>query len=136
MSPAMICLPATPVERARELIGTKFRLHGRDVVHGLDCVGLIARVYGWQERAPFGYSLRGENVEQWVAMLDDLATRRTDPLSAGDIVLLCAGPMQYHLGIWSGSGLIHADASVRRVVETSGALRWPIVGSWFKSQDS
>lgn len=136
MSPETTCSPDTPVEHARALIGTKFRLHGRDVVHGLDCVGLIARVYGWQDRAPFGYSLRGENGEQWVEMLDALAARRADPLSAGDIVLLCAGPMQYHLGIWSGSGLIHADAGVRRVVETPGALRWPVVGAWFKSQDS
>ena len=136
MFQGMTCSPVTPVEVARALIGTKFRLHGRDADHGVDCVGLIAIVFGWQASAPVGYSLRGGSAPQWVNRLDDLAIRRTGPSCEGDILLLRAGSMQYHLGIWSGSGLIHADAGVRRVVETPGALRWPILGSWFKSQES
>ncbi len=136
MSPAMICSPATPVESARSLIGTKFRLHGHDAVNGVDCVGLIAIVFDWQAKAPAGYALRGDRVEAWIDLLDGLATRRIGALCEGDILLLQAGPMQFHLGVWSGSGLIHADASVRRVVETPGPLRWPLIASWFKSQES
>lgn len=141
MSPAMICSPVMPVDlaktinKARSLIGTTFRLHGRDPLHGLDCVGLIAHVFGWQASAPCGYSLRGGFADEWVDMLDSLATRRCGDICAGDIILLRAGPMQFHLGIWSGSGLIHADAAVRRVVETPGAVRWPVVATWFKSQE-
>lgn len=147
MSPAMICSPATPadailaidpapiVERARALIGTKFRLHGRVPLHGLDCVGLIAEVFGWQARTPSGYSLRGDCAEMCTRLLDDLAMRRHGEVRAGDIMLLRAGPMQLHLGIWSGSGLIHADTSARRVVEMPGAVRWPTVAAWFKSQE-
>lgn len=135
MSQATTCSPATPVERARAVIGTKFRLHGRDPRHGIDCVGLIASVYGWHANAPTGYSLRGGSAAQWVGMMDDVATRRTGPLYEGDIVLLQVGPMQFHLGIWSGSGLIHADATVRRIVETPGSLTSPLIASWFKSQE-
>ena len=33
---------------ARALVGVRFRLHGRDAVHGLDCVGLVAlATSGW-----------------------------------------------------------------------------------------
>lgn len=148
MSPAMICLPVTPVDavslvnavssvnRARALIGTKFRLHGRDPLHGLDCVGLIAEVFGWHAHAPYGYALRGGCADEWSHSLDTVAVRRTGSACVGDVMLLQAGLMQFHLGIWTGSGLIHADASVRRVVETPGAVRWPVVAIWFKSQDS
>ena len=135
MFQGMTCSPATPVERARGLIGTKFRLHGRDALHGLDCVGLIATVFGWQALAPVGYALRGGSAERWSDMLDSLANRRNGAACVGDIVLLHTGPTQFHLGIWAGSGLIHADAAVRRVVESPGALQWPVVASWFKSQE-
>lgn len=136
MSRETTCLPATPVEIARNLIGTKFRLHGRDPVHGIDCVGLIAIVFGWQALAPTGYALRGGSAQQWSEMLDSIALRRHGAPCEGDIVLLRAAPMQFHLGVWSGLGLIHADAAVRRVVETPGPLTSPVIASWFKSQES
>jgi hypothetical protein len=56
--------------------------------------------------------------------------RRRHTLKPGDILLLNAGPAQLHLGIWTGAGLIHADAALRRVVETPGLPRWPILSIW------
>jgi murein DD-endopeptidase / murein LD-carboxypeptidase len=122
------------LDRARALIGTPFRLHGRDPATGLDCVGLIARVAG-QFAPPTGYAMRGGSAESWTALLDKFALRRTkSEIKAGDILLLEAGPAQFHLGIFTGNGLIHADAGLRRVVETPGPIRWPILGIWFAAR--
>jgi murein DD-endopeptidase / murein LD-carboxypeptidase len=125
-----ICLPVTPLDRARCALGTRFRLHGRDPASGLDCVGLIAFVYCRRD-APTGYALRGGSGEGWAALLDGFATRRQcGAAKAGDIMLLHAGPAQYHLGLWTGSSLIHADAGLGHVVELPGWPVWPVVGLW------
>ncbi len=118
----------TPLEVARGAIGTKFRLHGRDVAHGLDCVGLVGLAYG--VRAPGGYALRSGDVAR---IADAVAAAGLVPASgrrAGDLVLFRAGPGQLHLGIDSGNGVIHADAGLRRVVERPGAAPWPELMRW------
>jgi murein DD-endopeptidase / murein LD-carboxypeptidase len=135
MSPAMICSRVTPVERARALLGTRFRLHGRDVASGLDCVGLIATVYMKCGEVSTGYSLRGGSDAQWISILDDFAKRRCGAAQPADIILCLAGPGQYHLGLWTGDSLIHADAGVGRVVETPGTVRWPIIAMWHHDQE-
>jgi murein DD-endopeptidase / murein LD-carboxypeptidase len=131
MCQVMTCSLATPLDRARALIGTRFRLHGRHVEHGLDCVGLLAAAYGLSERVPIGYALRGDGAARWMAQIDVLATRRSGDPQPGDILLMQAGVAQLHLGMWSGSSLIHADASLGRVVETPDGPRWPLLGCWF-----
>jgi murein DD-endopeptidase / murein LD-carboxypeptidase len=120
--------------RARALIGTRFRLHGRDPASGIDCVGLIARVIRREEVAPTGYAMRGGTADSWSAMMDAVCVRRWSNLRAGDVLLLEAGPHQFHLGIWSGNGLVHADARLRRVVETPGPLPWPMIGAWGRTK--
>ena len=35
---------------------------------------------------------------------------------------------QLHLGILTRQGFVHADACLRRVVETPGAPSWPVAG--------
>ena len=129
MCPEMICSPATPLDRACFAVGTRFRLHGRDVESGLDCVGLIAFAYDRAD-APTGYSLRGGTGDGWAALLDGFTVRRICAVEAGDIMLLYAGPAQFHLGLWTGTSLIHADAGLRRVVELPGWPVWPVVGVW------
>lgn len=119
------------VTRARALVGTRFRLHGRDPATGLDCVGLIVCVYPAITTPPEGYALRGGTAEGFAAMFiaNGMKQREGDP-HAGDILLLRPSAAQYHLGVWSGTSLIHADAVLRRVVETPGALSWPLVSGW------
>jgi murein DD-endopeptidase / murein LD-carboxypeptidase len=121
-----------PVTRARALIGTRFRLHGRDPTSGLDCVGLIVCACPAITRPPEGYALRGGSAAGFAAMFVDngMAARVGEPC-AGDILLLQPSAAQFHLGIWSGVSLIHADAVLRRVVETPGALAWPVVSGWY-----
>jgi murein DD-endopeptidase / murein LD-carboxypeptidase len=125
-------MPVDPrVVRAREFLGTPFKLHGRDPAEGVDCVGLIALIGGRIDGVPTGYSMRNVQGGRWALEMDKVANRSTDGrYGPGDILLMQAGPAQYHLGCWSGDGLIHADARLRRVVETPGPVPWPILGVW------
>ncbi len=115
-------------ERAREAIGAKFRLGGRDPVYGLDCVGLVAWALEMDD-APSGYALRGGVPGRVIALLDARLTR-VGAAEPGDVMLFAAGPGQLHLGITSACGLIHADAGLRRVVERPGVMPWPVLGAW------
>lgn len=121
---------ATRIARARSFIGTPFRLQGRDR-GGVDCVGLIAVVHGLTEGVPDNYTLRGFDRPSAEVLLDRHFARRdrTWPL-AGDVLLVLPGVAQLHLGIWSGTGLIHAHAGLRRVVETPGTITHAIAGIW------
>ena len=116
------------VARARALVGTPFRLHGRDAC-GVDCVGLVALAWLHTE-IPTGYALRTSDPVAIEGPLRALRFRRRRKVQPGDIFILNAGPAQVHLGIWTGNSLIHADAGLRRVVETPGWPRWPVSSMW------
>lgn len=122
---------ADPVMLARALVGTPFRLHGRDPAFGFDCVGLVASVYAPSGDVPTGYALRGGNAGEVSKMIRALGCRRRrcGPMR-GDLFVLSPGPAQLHVGIWTGTSLIHADAGARRVVETPGWPRWPLISAW------
>ncbi len=121
-----------PVVRARALIGRRFRLHGRDPASGLDCVGLIVCACPAIAHPPDGYALRGGSEAGFAAMfVANAMKRREGAPCAGDILLLQPSAAQFHLGIWSGESLIHADGVLRRVVETPGALSWPLASAWY-----
>lgn len=118
----------SPLERARGAIGAKFRLHGRSVADGLDCVGLAGLAY--RVETPRGYSLRSGDPARLIAGIAAAGLARVEDMRAGDLVLFRAGPGQLHLGIASEHGLIHADASLRRVVERPGVPPWPELMRW------
>lgn len=118
----------TPLERARGAIGTRFRLHGRSLADGLDCVGLAGLAYGVE--VPRGYSLRSGQLMPVMAGATAAGLERTEDRQAGDLVLFRAGPGQLHLAIQSEGGVIHADASLRRVVERPGVPPWTELARW------
>lgn len=118
------------IARARAAVGTPFRLHGRSVTTGLDCVGLIAFAHGRDDEAPVHYALRTTQLKPWVQHLDQMGERVGDWREAGATLLLRAGPAQVHLGLWTGTSLIHAHAGLRRTVETPGWPGWPLIGAW------
>lgn len=122
----------TPLERACGAIGAKFRLHGRSFEDGLDCVGLAGLAYG--VAPPRGYSLRSGNMEAVAAAVGAAGLTRVGDPRPGDLVLYRAGPGQLHLGIASEDGVIHADASLRRVVERPGMPPWPELARWRRQE--
>lgn len=126
-------MPDDPVSRARALIGVSFRLHGRSPETGLDCVGLVALAYGLKDNVPTGYALRGRPHSYWEKVMRSHGFRRqsTAPVP-GDLLFVCPGPLQIHLGVWSGESLIHADAGLGRIVEAPGEPRWPMLSTWQK----
>lgn len=124
---------AAVVAAAEALIGVRFRLQGRSPEYGLDCVGvtaLAARAGGFDGNVPDDYALRGGDAATLTARFDAGGlVRVTDPLP-GDIVLFAAGPAQFHLAVLVPGGIIHADASLRRVVARTGVPPWPMLGCW------
>lgn len=122
------------VMRARALIGVRFRLHGRNPGYGLDCVGLVAHVFG-RDSIPTGYDLRGFREAELESALSDAGfSRLSGRAGKGDVLVMVPGPLQLHLGVWTGTGLVHADAGLRRVVETPGWPRWEVRSCWRPEQ--
>ena len=123
---------ARAVAAARSAIGARFRLHGRDPATGLDCVGLAAlalRAAGARLEVPTGYALRSGDVGRVVAAIEAAGLVRAEAPRTGDLLLFEAGPGQLHFAIQSDTGMIHADATLRRVVERCD-LPWPVIGRW------
>jgi cell wall-associated NlpC family hydrolase len=115
--------------RARDLVGARFRPQGRRAEAGLDCVGLVALAIG-AERARGNYQLRGGSLDALEKELVEAGLERVDDARPGDVVVMRSGPRQLHLGIATGSGIVHADARLRRVVERPGPPAWPILCIW------
>ena len=116
------------VARARGAIGARFRLHGRDTETGLDCVGLAGLAFGVE--VPRGYRLRSNDAARVAAVAEALGLVPCGDGCPGDLLLMRSGPGQLHLAIDSGTGIVHADAMLRRVVERPGAAPWPVIGRW------
>ena len=120
-------------ERARALVGTPFRLQGRDA-QGLDCVGVAVAAFGLAaSSARRNYRLRGDHEAEVRAFLSR-GFRRVPKaqLRPGDLMLMRVAPDQLHLGVRTESGFVHAHAGLRRVVETPGAPEWPVLGLFRK----
>jgi hypothetical protein len=81
---------------------------------------------------PADYALRGAAAERIARELDahGFAPVAAGAIGEGDLMLLAPGPHQAHLAIRTADGFVHADAGLRRVVETPGWPRWPIIGAW------
>lgn len=112
---------------ARGAVGTRFRLHGRGS-DGLDCVGLAGLAY--EVAVPTGYPLRSNDLAAVEAVAAAAGLERATTASVGDLIALASGPGQLHLGVTTADGFVHADASLRRVVERPGAPPWPVLARW------
>jgi len=132
----MTSLQEALASAARELIGVPFRPQGRDPLFGLDCVGVVASALAAVGRSidvPRDYAQRGGDHLQIMARIDalpGLARIKPDVAGWGDVLLMMPGAAQWHFGILTAHGLVHADAGLRCVVETPGTLRWPVLGVW------
>ncbi len=112
---------------ARNFVGTRFRLHGREAETGLDCIGLVIAAYrqaGVEIASTFDdYPLRGMSLPYIINAFtaSGLTLCQTRP-RIGDIALIACGHGQYHVALLGSDSHIHAHAGLRRVVETPG---WP-----------
>jgi len=119
---------------AEGFVGATFRLHGRDPVAGLDCLGLVVVAMaeiGRPVRVPIRYALKNLDIERYRRLPADAGLIEVEaPLEEGDVVLLETGPAQAHIAIVATGGIVHAHAGLRRVVHTPFPLPWPLVGQW------
>lgn len=105
------------VSEARKYLGVRFQHQGR-TQHGIDCVGLVVvvgKTLGLLNADRVGYSRRPFNDELPKFMLEEFVS--VDEALPGDILTFDFGPGVSHAGIVTPSGLIHAYASKRKVVE-------------------
>lgn len=129
-------LPGSALAQAAlGLVGTPFRLHGRDPATGLDCVGLVGAALaaaGGQPVAPTGYGLRNLGIERWLPLVERSGlTPVTGPVREGDVLLIALGFGQHHLAIAIDPvSVVHAHAGLRRVVRQPRDPAWRIDATW------
>lgn len=116
------------VGRARALVGTRFVAQGRDPGVGLDCVGLALLAYDLDAGGVSDdYRLSGPH-RAAILNFAKAKFRRVarSGRRAGDLLMLCPGIAQWHLAIWTGAGLVHADIVRGKIVERPGQPDWPV----------
>ena len=115
-------------ERARALVGTRFRAQGRST-DGLDCVGVVLATFGLPaQSAPANYRLRGDHFgEVRVGLEQNFRRVSSKRIAAGDVMLMRVSRDQLHLAVRTAAGFVHAHAGLGRVVETPGRPQWPVL---------
>jgi len=122
-------------QAALGLVGSPFRLHGRDPATGLDCVGLVGAALaaaGGQPVAPAGYGLRNLGIDRWLPLAERSGlTPVMGPIEEGDVLLIALGFAQHHLAIAIDPvSVVHAHAGLRRVVRQPRDPAWRIGAAW------
>jgi cell wall-associated NlpC family hydrolase len=125
---------AALAQAARELVGTRFRLHGRDVATGIDCIGVLGATLsaiGRKPVLPLSYGLRNLDVAQFAAFAQRNHLMDVQDEETGDVILFRVGPVQFHLAVDVGGGrLVHAHAGLRRVVMGTAGDEWTVEYRW------
>lgn len=125
-------MAAIHAKRALALVGTPFRPQGRDPRQGVDCIGLCLIAYRLpHEMARNDYRLRGRHLREIeTAILGTFRKLESEFPRPGDLLLLRPAEEQAHLAVLTSQGFVHADARLRRVVETPGRPDWPVAGAY------
>lgn len=121
---------------ARALVGSPFRMHGRDPTTGLDCVGVAVAALGHIGRpapVPCDYRLRGGSLAQFDGWASACGLERMEEFAVpapGDILLCEAMPQQFHVMVDCGDVLVHAHVSLGRVVASPSPMPCPVRRRW------
>ncbi|WP_245892441.1 hypothetical protein [Novosphingobium guangzhouense] len=117
------------------LLGTPFRLHGREPGIALDCVGVIEAAFVRAGRAVHlanGYPLRNRAVpDDWLDPARLGMEVVDDALAPGDLLMVRPSPCQLHLAlVVCPASVVHAHAGLRRVVRGTLPPEWPRLRHW------
>jgi cell wall-associated NlpC family hydrolase len=115
---------AMVVAEARTWVGTRWHRNASLKRYGADCIGVVAgtalalglpvRYRSNYSQTPDG-SLRRELAEQCTPL---------DKLEPGAVLLMAFMPEPHHVGIYTGEGIVHAYAQVRRCVFSPWEKYW------------
>lgn len=122
-------------QAALALVGSRFRLHGRDPATGLDCVGVVCAALetcGYKAQVPGGYNLRNLSVDAWLPFAAQSGlVPASGEVQSGDVLMIALGFAQHHLAIAVDAGqVVHAHAGLRRVVLQPHDPSWQIRATW------
>jgi hypothetical protein len=122
-------------QAAETLLGCPFRLHGRDPLSGLDCVGVVMaslQLIGSNPADAVGYGFRNRDYRPYLKLIGTAGfSPHCGPLKTGDLLATVPGPAQLHLlTCATDGGLIHAHAGLGRVVKSPFPITDPLVGQW------
>lgn len=124
------------VRRARACVGARFRAQGRAIETGLDCIGVVAMAWDLRRAVRADYRLRARGFDALEGELARVADRvPPGDARAGDALVVDAGGGQPHVVLLTPDGYVHAEAGMRRVVETPGAVAWPVRSAWRLADD-
>ncbi len=117
------------------LLGAPFRMHGRSIETGFDCVGVVAACLvdaGYRFETPIDYRLRGNFDARAQAFFTGSKFQNVDDGSwvAGDVLLLRPGPRQLHFAVLAQGGAVHAHVGLGRVVLTPLPLPYGNISQW------
>ena len=127
----MIGSPERVVAKARTAVGTRFRPQGRNPQTGLDCVGLATWAFDIPAETIRGnYRLGGAHFAELERELTKRFSRAGFEGRPADLWLCRISSRQAHLSICCGQSFVHADARLRRVVETPGRPPWPVIAAF------
>ncbi len=121
-------IAADIITAARSALGVRFRHQGR-TMSGMDCAGLVvyvAQSLGLEYADHDGYARQpsGGLLESALDVQPCLE-RVKGPPQAADVLLMKFDGDPQHLGIYTGSSLIHAWALARKVCEHGFTDPWP-----------
>ena len=125
---------------AGDLVGTPFRLQGRDPSTGLDCVGVVlASLAGARITLALPADYRPQRrrlVLPHKALAAAGLIEAHGPRRAGDLLLLQTAPAQVHAAVSvSGHQIVHSHAGLRRVVESPLPDHWRVLACWRAASD-
>jgi len=116
------------VTAAREWLGVRFLHQGR-TRNGVDCIGFVAALAAELAAPLFLKNLPHNYARNPQALLEDGLRMLARPasLEAGALVLIKwpLSPHASHVGIYTGTSLIHCYEAVGRVVEHGYTTPWP-----------
>lgn len=121
------------IAAARAGLGTRFRVQGRLIGVGLDCVG-VALLAAAGAGVPLGsvppYALGGDHADLLGATLRALGLRQVRRPRPADLLEFALAQGHRHLALLTDRGIIHAHAGLGQVVEGPVPEDWSVVACW------